>query len=98
MCRVILIISLLSFSCCKSSLKKSQIVDSKWKYDKGYHIGDIVQFETKTYILTQNMEVYKNGVKVAKIIKANKQEMILQSSDIDKSTGRYVFFGIAGRP
>lgn len=60
--QILPIILLLSFVSCK--LDKSYVKETRWKYGGGFHIGDILGFESD-YFQIKNDTIYKQKKAVA---------------------------------
>lgn len=81
-----LLLSAVFLGCAPS---KKEIVKYAWKYDNGYHIGDWIEFNDTLYRLDNDLNIYRNGSKVAVITAANDHEMTIEA-DSTKEKGRYV--------
>lgn len=82
----VLALFILIFSGC------NQVEDSSWKYHKGYHIGDIIQFgENSRYELDQHGNIYVNDSLAGMITKVGNNRTSIRSQAGEK--GIYVFYG-----
>lgn len=79
---------ILAFSC---GLNISKVKKYRWKYQEGFHIGDILDFSLKEqYKVNNKGEIRKGNKYVAKVISVSEQNLMIESLDGEK--GYYVYF------
>lgn len=83
-----LIMSFLLFWGCAS--QKEQVMKSQWKYQEGYHIGDVIHFDSTNYFtIDDNGKIYKQGDCIATVKKvSNKKLQVISNKN---EVGFYVF-------
>lgn len=88
--KYILLSFFLSLSILGCSDRNHQVLNHRWKYAYGYHIGDEIHFDATVFILGENGIIYKNGVLVARVINVKESSLIIESND--NQLGNYVIF------
>jgi hypothetical protein len=84
---VFLIGLVLTMFSCKTKVER--IKSSSWKYQDGYHIGDVIEFETKHFVIDDSCRIFINGKYSAKVESVSNSEITIISDDNIK--GSYVF-------
>lgn len=88
--KYILLSFFLSLTILSCSNQNQQILNHRWKYAYGYHIGDEIFFDASVFTIKEDGNIYKNGILVAKVSKVNKSSLIIESND--NQIGNYVIF------
>ncbi len=84
----ILIFQLFLIGC---NVSIDEVKEKKWKYQDGYHIGDIIDFShSNKFRLEQNGELYVFNEFTAKLIDKNTRKIRIESKS--KEIGIYCFF------
>lgn len=70
---------------------RNYFIECRWKYQEGYHIGDVLHFEESGYYsIEDNTKIYRNGIHVATLKEVTKEKLKIVS--IDNEIGLYTFF------
>ena len=88
---IFLISLILTMFSCKTKVEK--IKSSTWKYQDGYHIGDVIEFQTNHFTIDDSCKIFIEGKYSAKVESISNDEIVILSSDNLK--GSYVFFNTA---
>ena len=87
---LILVGPLLLLASCSRNI--DTVKNYKWKFDHGYHIGDVLDFGIERYGVNEAGEITVLGEFVATVMSVSGHELIISHKG---ETGRYVCFGEA---
>ena len=83
------------FLSCES--QKEKVIKNQWKYQDGYHIGDVIHFGAARYFsIDDSCKIYRNGDYVAFVKSVNNKTLKLISAK-GNEVGFYVYFGTSKR-
>jgi len=88
--KILIIIATISMFSCKSD--KEKVTSNTWKYYKGYHIGDVLEFNTNYFTIDDSCKIYKDGTYSAKVGKVNGKKLEIKS--VDNKIGYYTFLEV----
>ena len=88
--KTILIITIIFLSIGCTS-KREKITSKKWKYQDGYHIGDVIEFNSSHFTIDDSCKIYKNNSLVAKVTSINRRKLTIESGN--NQTGNYISIG-----
>lgn len=74
-----------------SNIDRSVIVQKIWKYQSGYPVGDMLSFDNVVYTIDDSLYISKYNSKIAKVVSANNQLLIITSLKTNEQ-GKYIFF------
>lgn len=86
--KILIAFAILSLFSCKT--EKEQITSRQWKYQSGYHIGDVIEFDNNYFTIDDSCKIYKDGVYSGKVKKVSGKELEIESND--NKIGYYIFF------
>ncbi len=88
--RTLIAVAALTLFSCKTD--KEKVIASTWKYQDGYHIGDVIEFKNNYFTIDDSCKIYKDGVYSGRVEKVTGKELEIKS--IDNEVGYYIFFEV----
>lgn len=72
------------------SKRSERLIKSKWEYQEGYYIGDVIHFDKSNYYTIDNdCKIYKQGEFVATVKRIGNKKLEIKSEKGE--VGFYIF-------